>query len=231
MVNLAEYAEVQAIAKSVLSELADLIDANDTEITIAERAATLLSDRGITETWYYNCPAFVLLGSRSSLSISGRSYVPADEPVGSFNLITIDLSPLREGIWGDCARSFPIENGRCTFSPQSEELAQGIEVEASLHRSLVGFVKPTTTFDELFSFGNSEIRRRGFENLDYLGNLGHSIASRRDDRCYIERGNLRLLASVPFFTFEPHVRRMNGMWGFKHEEIYFFDSDQRLHAL
>ena len=231
MGKLTAHSEVQTIAKTVLSDLAPSICAADTERTIAERAASLLADRGITETWYYNCPAFVLLGSRSCLSISGRNYVPTDEPAGSFNLITVDLSPLRHGVWGDCARSFPIENGRCTFAPQSPTLARGIKVEAYLHQAMQAFVTPATTFGELFAFGNAEIKRLGFENLDFLGNLGHSIASKREDRRYIEPKNTMPLGSVPFFTFEPHVRQTNGAWGFKHEEIYYFDSEQRLLAL
>ena len=231
MENLTAYSEVQAIAKAVLSDLAPSFSAADTERTIAERATSLLADRGITETWYYNCPAFVLLGSRSCLSISGRSYIPTDEPVGSFNLITVDLSPLRDGVWGDCARSFPIENGRCTFAPQSSVLAGGIEVEACLHQAMLAFITPATTFEELFAFGNAEIKRLGFANLDFLANLGHSIASRREDRRYIEPNNTMPLGSVPFFTFEPHVRQIDGYWGFKHENIYYFNSEQRPLAL
>jgi len=223
--------QVQAIAKAVLYDLAPSISAADTERSIARRAASLLADRGITETWYYDCPAFVLLGSRSCLSFSGRSYVPGDEPVGSFNLITVDLSPLRNGIWGDCARSFPIENGRCSFAPQAPELVCGIEAEASLHQAMQVFVTPATTFEQLFDFGNAEIKRLGFENLDFLGNLGHSIAPTREDRCYIEPNNTIPLGSVPFFTFEPHIRRTNGVWGFKHENIYYFDREQRLLVL
>lgn len=231
MIILPAHSKVQAIAKAVLSDLALSICAADTERSIADRAASLLADRGVTETWYYNCPAFVLLGSRSCLSISGRSYIPNDEPVGSFNLVTVDLSPLLDGVWGDCARSFPIENGCCTFIPHSPALAEGIAVEADLHQALQTFVTPTTRFDELFAFGNAEIKHHGFENLDFLGNLGHSIASTPEGRCYIEPKNTLSLNSVPCFTFEPHVRQTNSVWGFKHEDIYYFDSELRLRAL
>ena len=31
------------------------------------------------------------------------------------------------------------------------------------------------------------------------------------------------LGSVNFFTFEPHIRKAGGRWGFKHENIYYFD--------
>lgn len=69
------------------------------------------------------------------------------------------------------------------------------------------------------------VTRGGFENLDFLGNVGHSIATRREDRQYIEAKNMRLLKEVPFFTFEPHVREVGGMWGFKHENIFYFNQD------
>lgn len=231
MDTLTPYSQVQAAAKAVLSVLGKTITPSDTERSIAERATALLRGHGITETWYYNCPAFVLLGSRSCLSVSGRDYVPAGEPVGMNNLVTVDLSPLRNGVWGDCARSFVIEQGRWMSAPETDEFALGLEVERSLHRAMRAFVTPATTFEELYRFGNAEIERLGFENLDFLGNLGHSIVTRCEDRQYIEPGNAVPLGSVPFFTFEPHIRKINGTWGFKHEEIYYFDAEQRLHVL
>jgi hypothetical protein len=84
--------------------IAGTITANSSERTIADTAKSLLKDSGLVDTWYYDCPAFVLLGSRSCLSMSGRDYVPADEPVGTENLVTIDLSPRVGGVWGDYAR-------------------------------------------------------------------------------------------------------------------------------
>src|SRR5690349_20681993 len=95
---LAEHRAVQRIARQVLADLAPTICASDTEFAIAQRAVASLRSRGIMETWYHNCPALVLLGSRSCLSISGRDYVPAQEPVGrETNLVTVDLSPMRAG--------------------------------------------------------------------------------------------------------------------------------------
>lgn len=108
---ISAHREVQAVAKKVLAALGSTINPLDTERTIAERATAMLAREGVTDTWYYECPALVLLGSRSRLSISGREYVPNEEEVGFFNLVTVDLSPLRGDIWGDCARSFFIEEG------------------------------------------------------------------------------------------------------------------------
>lgn len=228
MEGMREHREVQVIAKTVLAELGPTIAPADTERSIAERATAMLVSRGIAETWYYNCPALVLLGSRSCLSISGREYVPADEAVGVTNLITVDLSPMRKGIWGDCARSFYIEGGAWSATPRCREFSRGACVEAELHKGMQRFVTPRTSFAELFQFANAEIKRLGFENLDFLGNVGHSVESTRDARRYVEQGNEQLLGDARLFTFEPHVRQRGSKWGFKHENVYFFAGDGRV---
>ena len=91
-------------------------------------------DLGLRDTWYYDCPAFVLLGSRSCASMSGRTYRPAEEAVGEHNLVTVDLSPRRDEIWGDCARSFCIEGGRWVVAPTDTDLADGLAVENAMPR-------------------------------------------------------------------------------------------------
>ncbi|KJC63734.1 hypothetical protein TZ00_14235 [Agreia bicolorata] len=79
------------------------------------------------------------------------------------------------------------------------------------------------TFEELARTMNERILDLGYENLDFLGNLGHSIGARSSDRVYIEPGNQARLDSVEYFTFEPHIRRPNGCFGYKHEDIYYFN--------
>lgn len=60
---------------------------------------------------------------------------------------------------------------------------------------------------------------------------GTSIARYRADRLYIEMQNHVPLGDVDFFTFEPDVRVAGQSWGFKHEDIVFFDADGRLEKL
>jgi hypothetical protein len=48
-------------------------------------------------------------------------------------------------------------------------------VEIELHKRMKSYVTTDTLFSELYQFGNNEIERLGYENLDFLGNLGHSI--------------------------------------------------------
>jgi len=228
---IASHRLVQRAAKTVLEILAAKISASDTEASIAARAHAELCKLGYPETWYYDCHALVLLGSRSCASLSGREYVPAVEPVGAHNLVTIDLSPMKNGYWGDCARSFYVEHGAVTSTPTSPDLAEGKSFLETLHAQMRDFVTTRTSFGELFHWANECVQVNGFENLDFLGNVGHSIVRRREDRLYIQADNSRLLSEVPLFTFEPHVRKRGGLWGFKHENIFFFDRDGHLEEL
>ncbi len=88
------------------------------------------------------------------------------------------------------------------------------------------------SYDELFFILNDEIKNLGFVNLDLHGNLGHSIEMDKDDRIYIERGSIHTFREVGKpFTFEPHIRRIDGSFGFKREDIYYFDKDGELQLL
>lgn len=215
---------VQAAAKAVLRQLVGHMTCESTEASLAQAAAAMLADRGYPDTWYYDCPALVLSGSRSKASLSGRDYEPASEPVGMRNLVTIDLSPRKGTAWGDCARSFYVEDGIARTKPISAEFLAGYELEHALHEKMRGFVRPDTSFHDLFEFSNALIREAGFENLDFAGNVGHSICGHLDDRLYIESANHHRLGEVEYFTFEPHIGRCDGQWGFKHENIYCFDA-------
>lgn len=231
MPTIRHHREVQAIARRVLADLGETITPDDSERTIAARATSMMKRLGITATWYYDCPAFVLLGSRSCLSVSGANYVPESEPVGVTNLVTVDLSPSLNGAWGDCARSFVVENGRHTDMPTLPEFKRGLDAERQLHQRVISFATRETSFEHLFDFANADIADLGFENLDFSGNVGHSIESSRIDRRFIEAGNSARLGDAKLFTFEPHIRELGGQWGFKHEDIYFFGADGKIVAL
>ncbi|MCA9092700.1 MAG: aminopeptidase P family protein [Planctomycetaceae bacterium] len=225
------YRSIQTVAKSTLVELQKTIRVGETERTIARRAVELLKHAGIEETWYYACPAFVLAGERSTLSISGRDYRPADVRPREVDLVSIDLSPCRGSIWGDCARTYCLEAGKYVADPASPEFRQGLEVESLLHKQLKEIASPEMTFSELFLRMNRVIADLGFENLDAFSNLGHSLERNLADRKYIDEQNHLALGSVGFFTFEPHLRAVGSLWGFKHENVYFFDVEGVLQEL
>ena len=97
-----------------------------------------------------------------------------------------------------------------------------------LHAEMKKYVRPETSFEALYHYINELIRHSGYENLDFMGNLGHSIVKNKEDRIYIEKGNQSKLCDVSFFTFEPHIRMQNFGYGFKKENIYYFKGDELL---
>jgi Xaa-Pro aminopeptidase len=224
VLELEIYRDVQNIAKKTHEHLGAFINSESTEQSIAKKACELLSDFGAKDTWYHGVPAYVLLGSRSCLSISGRDYQPANESVGETNLISVDLSPMVGDIWGDCARSYFVENGTVTKDPQSRDFQEGHAIEKELHQRMESFVTPETRFSELYEFGNHQINELGYDNLDFLGNLGHSIEKDSAKRRFIDESCHEKLGDVQLFTFEPHIRKLDSVWGFKYENIYYFNS-------
>ena len=97
-------------------------------------------------------------------------------------------------------------------------------MEELLHREMRAFVTPDTTFEELYFRMNALIAEKGWKNLDFLGNLGHSIVREKSDRIYIERGNTSTLGEAEMFTFEPHIGKEGSLYGFKREDIYYFEN-------
>ena len=229
--QIAKHKEIQTAAKTVLARLESMITAEDTEQSIADKAYSMLCESGYADTWYHQCPALVLLGSRSCISISGSTYQAGTEPVGKANLITVDLSPSHNEFWGDCARSFPVENGKVTQTPQLLEFRNGLCFQKHLHAQMLEIVTPKTTFGQLFDWANLRIRQNGFVNLDYRNNVGHSIATDQDDRQFIHSDNKLELGEIGFFSFEPFIRLKGGKWGFKHEGIFYFNELGKLEEL
>lgn len=231
LMEFSNHKKAQDAAKKVFEKIPRFIHAEMTESEIARLSTKLLAEEGVSDTWYYGVHALVLLGSRSCLSISGKEYSPSSEKVRETNLITIDLSPEVNGCWGDCARSFVVENGEVVKQPSIAEMSEGLAMETWLHEQMKENVDPSMTFNDLYLFGNDLIKSREYRNLDFLGNLGHSIVHDKADRIYIEEGCGVKLGEVQFFTFEPHIKKMNGVWGFKHENIYYFNKYGHLNEL
>ena len=150
---------------------------------------------------------------------------------GATNLVTIDLSPCKGSLWGDCARSFPVEDGRVVTTPTVAEFVEGTALQAWLHESLTKAARPDMTFSALHRLIDGWVESKGFENLDVLGNFGHSIETSLSDRIWLDSHNRVTLGGVKAFTFEPHVRRKGARWGFKHENIYFFHTAGQLREL
>lgn len=219
--------EVQQIARQTMSFIKSQIKPGMNLRELRRLAESKMLSLGATSFWYWDIGAFVFSGDETTLSVSGKVYQTADKTIKENDIVTVDLSPQAGNVWGDYARTIVIENGIVADDINkicNAEWKGGLLMEEKLHDELLSFAAPETTFEKLYLHFNEIIAASGFTNLDFLGNLGHSIATNKDDRIYIERGNEARLGSVKYFTFEPHIAQNGSKFGFKKENIYYFEN-------
>jgi len=221
MIRQDSYGIVQNIAKETMNYLFSVIVPGISEKEIRDEAEAYMLSHGIESFWYYNVGALVFIGDRTTLSVSGRDYTASDRRVEDNDLVTVDLSPCIENVWGDYARSFIVGEA---------DLIYGIDFENYLHSQLSRITHPDITLHEMYHELNDIINLNGFINLDFNGNLGHTIEKSKDARKYIEHGNMVRMKEIDLFTFEPHVKKSGHDYGFKMENIYYLEGDT-LHEL
>ena len=218
--------EMQTLCRNTMAYLTNVIRPGIALTEIRRLAEEFMQANGADSFWYHGVGAMVYGGTDTALSQSGRDYVTADRILGENDILTVDLSPQHSGHWGDFARTWILQDGKLVTDAaevQNEQWRAGLEAEKNLHDLLWAAATPETTFAELHRILTARIASLGFENADFRGNLGHSIAARPEDRIFIEPGNERRLSSVSAFTLEPHIRRPGSSYGFKWENIYRFD--------
>ncbi|MFA6530323.1 MAG: M24 family metallopeptidase [Candidatus Micrarchaeia archaeon] len=226
--KLIKYKKVQQIAKDTVRYLSSYICEGVSESDIASAVKEFMYSQGVQSFWYYDVAALVLVGKRTIESVSGKIYKTTKTKVKENDLVTVDLSPELGLFWGDFARSFIIENGKVISKPsgsstkKTSELFEGVSIELALHDKLTKIAKPHTTFGELYVIMNDLITDFGYVNLDFKKNLGHSIEKQKEDRSYLEAGCNKRLNEVDLFTFEPHIKKKHGEFGYKWEDIYYF---------
>lgn len=223
--RISAYRQVQNVARETMRYIQQRIEPGMHLVDVREICEQKMLEWGADSFWYWGVGAFVFSGDETAVSMSGREYHTSDRIIQQDDIITIDLNPQKEKIWGDFARTIVLQAGKPVDPEaiQNQEWRQGLEMEDFLHRELRQFATPETMFEDIYQHMNRKIEERGFVNLDFLGNLGHSIVKEKEQRIYIERGNRTRLADAGFFTFEPHISVPGSRYGYKKENIYFFE--------
>lgn len=222
----------QKLARETLAAIQSEIKPGATEASLVEACLRLMDAAGATGYWWHTTPAYVLAGEAVRLSVEGDVYKPRDVAIGVNGMVTIDLHPEIDGRWGDCARSYFLKDG-ALVTPEAAgvEQAEGMATEAALHALIRVVAQPQMTFRELHALVTEALLRRGYENLDFLGNFGHSIGTDVANRAFIDSECGEQLDSVPLLTFEPHIAKPDRPFAFKFEEIYLFDETGHLRLL
>ena len=222
------YSQIQLAAKQTIEYIKNIIKPGMNLLEIRKLCEEKLLDLGADSFWYWDVGAFVFAGDETTVSVSGKQYVTSDRVIGNNDIITIDLSPQVGNIWGDYARTIIVENGKVVEDIgliENPEWKSGLLMEEKLQIELLRFATKETTFEELYYHMNEYIVENGFVNLDFMGNLGHSIVKTKGDRVHIEKGNMTKLGDVKYFTFEPHIAFPDSKYGYKKENIYYFNEN------
>jgi len=225
--TLGLYSAMQNLNRAAIKHIAGIIKAGMNLRDIKALCEDYLLKNGADSFWYWDVGAFVFAGDETAVSVSGKDYKAANRTIQENDIIMIDLSPQKDDIWGGCARTLVLENGIVCEEIdriEKDEWRNGLQMEAYLHKTLMNMAAPNMTFEELYDYMNDLIVKKGFLNLDFLGNLGHSIVKNKNDRVYIEKGNCKRLSDVEMFTFEPHISVPDSKYGYKREDIYYFDN-------
>lgn len=223
-----KYKDVQQIAKDTIDFAKKNIKPGMKLLDIRKLCEQKMLELGADSFWYWDVGAFVFAGDETTVSVSGKQYVTSDRIINENDIVTIDLSPQNDNIWGDYARTIILENGVVVDKADvnNVEWRNGLQMEDGLHKELLEFANIETTFEELYYHINEIITENGFINFDFMGNLGHSIVKNKGDRVYIEKGNKQKLSDVDYFTFEPHISIPRSKYGYKKENIYYFEDSK-----
>lgn len=225
--------DMQNLNRATMQHLIDNLEVGMSLSDIRNICEKFMLKNGADSFWYWNVGAFVFAGDETTISVSGKDYRTSERLVSNDDIITVDLSPQKNNIWGDFARTIIIEDGKVVDNIEdihNDEWKNGLQMECYLHRTLMENATADMTFEELYYYINDIITKQGFINLDFLGNLGHSIVENKNDRLYTEKGNKTKLSEVKMFTFEPHISIPNSLYGYKMEDIYYF-TDGRIKKL
>ena len=224
--NIDLYSSMQNLNRAAVKYVADTMKTGMSLPYIKKLCEDYLLENGADSFWYWDVGAFIFSGDETALSVSGKEYQVADRIIQKNDIITIDLSPQRNSIWGDYARTLVFEDGVLCDEIEKikkDEWRNGLQMEEYLHQALIDVGAPDMTFEELYYYMNELIVKEGFINLDFLGNLGHSIVKNKKDRIYTEKGNRKRLSDVRMFTFEPHISIPNSQYGYNKDDIFYFE--------
>lgn len=109
--TLGLYSAMQDLNRAAMKYIAGMMKVGMNLRDIKTLCENYLLENGADSFWYWDIGAFVFSGDETVISISGRDYMVADRTIQENDIITIDLSPQKNNIWGDYARTLVFENG------------------------------------------------------------------------------------------------------------------------
>ena len=103
--------EVQLITKQTMDFISKTISPGMKLTQVRKLCEDKMLELGADSFWYWDIGAFIFSGDETTKSMSGKEYKTSDRYIEENDIVTIDLSPQCNHIWGDFARTIIIEEG------------------------------------------------------------------------------------------------------------------------
>jgi Xaa-Pro dipeptidase len=200
----------QRMAIAVAEQLAAEAAPGQTEIELYDRAAEVLEAAGSVDTWTATNVGF----GAGTLSCFPTD-VPSSRPLWNIDVGFVDVHPVTaDGWWGDCTRTF-VRGDNPRYAQALAEIHRIQEVTNAAAR-------PGMRACDLFFAFDVALAGTGFQLLDRLNNIGHSLGEGTSyDLGYLDPWNQTELRGA--WAVEPFVG--NHLFGVKLEDVIWFGTD------
>ncbi|MCH5261012.1 MAG: M24 family metallopeptidase [Lachnospiraceae bacterium] len=94
------YSAMQNLNRATIKYIAGIIKSGMNLRDIKTLCEDYLLKNGADSFWYWDVGAFVFSGDDTAISVSGKDYKAANRTIQENDIITIDLSPQKNNIWG-----------------------------------------------------------------------------------------------------------------------------------
>lgn len=202
--------KAQLLARDVAEAAAEVCWPGMTEKELARWAEETLRARGSTGLW-----TMVNVGFGAGSLKCFPTEMPSDRMLWNLDTGYIDVHPVVDGWWGDCTRTFVIGD-------QPEYLQAKVDIQA-IHDQVLAAAYPGMPANELWAVFNDCIAGTGWNAMDRLGNIGHSIGQNISyTQGYIDKNN-----TTPMWggwAVEPFIGNHN--YGVKVEDVIWFGTSE-----
>ena len=202
--------EAQALAKAAAAAALAIARPGVTEREVERAAGTCMREAGVAHVW-----TITNVGLGANARICFPTHPPTDLAASERDLLMVDVHPITPaGIWGDCTR--------CAVIGDHPEAASALRDLEALHHDVLARCRPGMPTNELFGLSAERLAAEGFELLDLLANVGHSLAPGAAYlHGFIDAGNATPMWGA--WAIEPFAAR--GPVAVKVEDLVWFGRD------
>jgi Xaa-Pro dipeptidase len=199
--------EAQNLAKAAAAAALAVAAPGVTEREVELAGSDRMRAGGVEHVW-----TITNVGVGPNAHICFPTHPPTDLAIAARDVVMVDIHPITPaGFWGDCTR--------CRVIGDYPEAASALRDLEALHYEVLEKCRPGMPASELFGLSAQRLKAEGFELLDLLANIGHSLTPGAAYlHNFIDAGNETLMWGA--WAVEPFAAR--GGIAVKVEDLVWF---------